>query len=372
MDKAVWEQSAVRREELRSQEERFLKQIAETRDLKMIELQSQRDSQREGRHENFRVQRWPLPVLPIDILERSKASGGASLNVILKIIEPSTATNRKPDPTSNLLEVVTSGNMLALRRVVSHFKGDVLFYPDSVKETRYSGDSLATTLWSCLRTEPVVLIEVYSPQPERIVLSISHWGNALDMNNAPVVIKPQVLNFATAGLDKDSKTKALAVGLSIIVTAMGDAYRTLNLHMPGEVKPLVFPSIMQESAGLGLSVDIWRPVMNSYLTMYDLIGQHSPLVASELAAQAALVSHSSKQTDFANLLLDKALALHPALPEGKKTSESNLKIVLLKHRGPARTPSELENALAIVRDWKIVDQAIGNNDVVEFVKQFGA
>jgi hypothetical protein len=353
-EKALLANVDLRRQEMRVREEHFLKQIAETRQLKMDEIEKMRLIRREEADYNEQIRRWPLRVLPIDILNRSKSLNGQSLNVILGIVDTNDAEFYKGEGKliGRTIDMINGSPMHTLRNAMGEFRSDIVFYHETLRGSRLSGDGFRSTLWSLLQTEPTVLIEVNVPASNRVLFYISYWGGIFEPDGtfaSPIAaFKPIALDLTLVPSEDDAQRQvALALGLSSVLVSLGDAYCTLQrphiMHTP------VFPALMRNAAAASLPEGVWKPMTKAYLSTYDGVASHSPMVASELAAKAALAAHDVSQTDFAAGLLDKALALYQQASPARRLSDEGILAALARQRGGRGKASELERAMRAIR-----------------------
>jgi hypothetical protein len=372
-DQAQRENVEIRRQELRAQEDRFLKQIAETRKLKMDELETMHRNHQEAQDRAEQLRRWPLRMLPMDVLQRSALLNGTALNMILAVVDCNDADFYKGagKNINNSIDAMNGYPLHALRDMMHKFSDDVILYNDTIKGSRLSGESLISTVWSMLKTDPTVLVEVNVLSPDRYIFYISHWGGAFDPEGrfvSPIKrLAPLSVDLSSVPPDAVAqRTLALALGLSSVLVSIGDAYRTLQ--RPHELPVPLFPSLMTNAASASLPDGVWKPMTKAYLATYDGVATHSPAIASELAAKASLVAHAENQRDFAEALLDKALQVHPVLRNATMPDDV-IKPILIRQRRQGREPSELENALRTLRGM-IVEKGGQNQGVEDRMRAF--
>jgi len=340
-DMATMEGVALRRQELEAQESRFLRGLAEARDLKLREFEARR-----GDIElQMELQRWPLGVLPAALLSRSRSYNGRALNVILKLVEPRDAGfyAEAAQSLGAAIGILDEGPLLSATRAVFAFGNDLTFYHEIRKNVSLSGEGLRTTLWSPLRTEPTVLIEVNIPRADRFVFSVSHWGGAFEPAAPLVALGPLTLDVASLPSDDGSRQVSLALTLSSLIVSLGDTSRAMR--RPHELHVPVFPTLMKNATSSGVPSDAWKPMMTAYLSSYDGIAAHSPRIASELAARAALAAQDADQPDFAATLLHKAIALYREATGARTESPEALLAHLIRERTRSDALSQLEQAL---------------------------
>jgi hypothetical protein len=365
------EELQLRREELAAQEQRFLLQIAEARKLKFDEIDRMREIRREEDDRRLQYQHWPLRgILPVDFLSASKARSGRALNVIITVLDTRDAEFYKKHGLVNaIIDLFHQQPAQAIRSVTPEFNGDLIAYFDILKSSRHSGDGLRATLWNLLQTEPTVLVEINVPTPYRLTFHVSHWGSAFEPNAPWVTCLPKDIDlpmFAdAANLTPDRIGQAVAqaeavlsIGLESLLVSLGDAYRTL--HRPHEILPPILPSFLQKTSS-ALSPHIVKPMYTAYTSAYDNVAMHSPLLASELSARAATAAHNAGQSDFANLLLTKSLALNPLIKGATELTGTHL-AGLRRLRYQGRSPLELEVALKLIRQVTLQETNTAKRD----------
>lgn len=348
------EELALRRQEIAAAEERFLHQIAAVRDLKLEEL-----TRLERMHINnityqHELQQWPLVgLLPSTFVKASASRSGRALNVIFAAVDTHDpdyydhAKNKLGGLVKEVFSLLHGKTGLALQAAKADFGGDMLLYLHVMKNARHSGDALRSTLWSQLHTEPTVLVEMNMVTADRLDFHVTHWGGAFQPDGAYVplqaqslIIPPSILNSSNTQWFRDLEA-ALVVGLPSLVVSLGDAYRTL--HRPhGEFTP-VLPVFLQRTAA-SLPPELLAALLPSYTATYDSVAAHSPMLAVELTAKAALAAREAQQPLFAEGLLQKALELFRTAVGKSMESETEIMAELARLRGEGR-PFELERAL---------------------------
>jgi hypothetical protein len=88
--------------------------------------------------------------------------------------------------------------------------------------------------------------------------------------------------------------------------------------------------------------------MNAYLDTYQRVALHSPIVAPDLAAKAALTALEAGQTNFAGMLLEKALDLFRKAADHPIESDEAIMAEIAQHRDGS-THTNLELALQTMR-----------------------
>ena len=292
----------------------------------------------------------------MDILQRSASQSGSALNIIFAIVDTNDENFYKTSGkhVNTAIEVINKYPLHSLREIMHGFSNDVILYTDILKNSRLSGESLTSTIWSMLKTDPTVLVEVNVLSPDHYVLYVSHWGGTFEPDGTFIspIRRLTPLNIDLRSIPPDSgaqRVVALTLALSSVLVSMGDAYRML--HRTHDLPKPIFPTLMTNTSSATLP-DVWKPMTKAYLSTYDSVAAHSPVIASELAAQAALAAHANNHADFASALLDKALQVHPLL-RGAPPDKDAIRPILLRQRMRGREPSELENAMIALRGLTI-------------------
>ena len=363
----------LRHQELEMRERHFLEQIANSREDLLLKLESQ--------HILLEYQklldRWPLALSPISILRESKRRSSYALNVIVTVVDTNDGDYYRGQGrgVNQTIDAISNGSLSIAEQATASFDNDMVCYRETLKSSRLTGDGLRTTLSVLLASEPTILIEVRVPDPNQVEFHICHWGLPFDTNPSYTRYKTQKVSLPPLPTSPETDTaeskrafdqrchllsqgRNITIGLALsgLIVSIGDAFRTLQ--RPHILPAPVFPSLMNDPtfgllpAGSPVPEAMWQPVLSTYLSTYDGVAGLNKLLASELAAKAALTAHQADQPGFANQLLDKAIQLNSKLAKLASAEEARIMAVLRWQRTNGQ-PSELEKALGAIRGWTV-------------------
>ncbi len=304
---------ALQRDRLRSEDERALAQLKNARDMQIQQIAANIHLQEYIRE----LDKWPLGVMALNILRRSDANNGNSLNVIVKLTQTSPEAAQSKAIASTR-ELVLEGADAGLRICESVFGTDLTLYDELHMPTQYGGQTLSSTLFGLLATVPTALVEVRLLGPMRFRISLTLWSWGLE--DTPVISAPSHFNFdlwdAWQRADssnpsemkklRDQAIAELSFAITSLVTQLGDSFHVLRRL--GVSSNLRLPTVMKLSSGAAVSSEqLWRQIFQNYAGLYDGVGKASPALAAEGLASMALTAYDSGQTQFAEMLLAKAL-----------------------------------------------------------------
>jgi hypothetical protein len=137
-------------------------------------------------------------------------------------------------------------------------------------------------------------------------VAISHWGQAFQEGGTLQVLDPFYIDLSAMAHDEGKAHLALTVTLSSAITSMADSFHLLR--RPHEFpEPAIF-RLMQYSRAKADIPDYWKTIVEPYRVALGYIAERAPLLASELAAKAALSAQRADQSAQAEQMLTDALA----------------------------------------------------------------
>jgi hypothetical protein len=359
----------LREQEFAMRENHFVRQMAEARNNLIIQLESQRANLED--QELFR--RWPLGVHAINILRESARRNSFALNVIVCIVDTNQSEFHRAtgQAISHTIDMLSNHSLSIAEQAAGAFDNDMLCYRDTLRNSRLVGDSLRVTLSTLLITEPTVLIELRIPHVNKVELHVSHWGMPSLTSKSFTRYKTQTIALspfpeslhsekntgseATQQYQQILMARSITVGLALaaIIVSIGDIFRALQ--RPHMFSAPVLPAMMQDptfglrAVGVEIPKTVWQPLTSMYISTYESVASINGVLASELAAKAALAAHGAQNCEFANQLLERALHFNTQL---SSPEEDRVMSILYRQRTHNK-PTELETALSIIRGWSI-------------------
>lgn len=391
--KAEKEQTDLRRQEVKLKEQElemrerhFLVQMEKTRENILLQL--------EGQQTNLEYQdelrRWPLSLSPISILRASKKRNSFSLNLIVCVVDTNDVEfYRGHGRTINqMIDALSNVALPIAEQVIAAFKNDMVCYRETLKTSRFVGDSLSTALSVLLQSEPTVLIQLRVLTEDRVGIDVSHWGMPHDTSPSFTRYDMQTINLPSLpvflGADDVGSRQTrerqyqqvslrrnvdVGVALAGLIVSIGDTFRTLQ--QPHTFPVPVLPSMMRDPTfgllpkGSQVPDAMWLPLIATYCSVYDVLAGINRSLASKLAAMAAYTAWEAKQPDFANKLLDKALEF-----AGISSADAVQVMSVLRRQRTNNRPLELEKALNLIRRWPIYEGG-SRQDLGELARQLG-
>jgi hypothetical protein len=335
-------------------------------DIKRMEMQINAD--REQQREGHRLQNWPLGISALAILDASQSTRGRALNVIVCVVPNQGEEDASITRMVDLL--LKQPCKVAASAAGKFIDSGIRFYSDRARTWIGEGDNLPATIYGLLKTEPTVLIEIRIPAPDQITFQTSCWGVGFDDtpdtvdpwvkgNRIPVDMVPlPSTESPDYTIHEEERKYQLALYLASMVVGMGDLFRTLQhgYRLPALVLPSMIsdPTFGERFLGIDQanpSFDWQYLITKYYLDAYDRVAELNKLIASELAAKAALSFHTADQNGTAELFLRKAIEITGIL------LNSNAFRRLLSRR------PELKRALSIVGlpEWESARNAREEN-----------
>ncbi len=345
---------ALQRERMQHEEERFEFQIQEGRQRLLIE-HSHRLELTELQHQ---LTRWPMEFMPADFIRRSGDTNGRALNVIVRQTDHrvNPAKNDTADPTLRLLKealLIAEDQMLTWyspQQNPSNSKdgrsNGVLFYPDYRVHKDKSIQGILAVLSNMVRTEPSILFDVSILDNHFYRVTVSHWGAAYDDTARAISSPPFIIDLSTVSTDQEKSKLLLSLALSSAVASMADTFHALRA--PHGLQEPALPRLMRIARTADVPATFWKPVTNAYRSGLRYVSDRAPMLASELAAGAALAAEHANQRHYSEVLLDDALLYYR---RGSHFEGDDLAIMsrLSGSRSRSAEPPRLEEALGSVR-----------------------
>lgn len=312
-DKAQIASIETQRLRLQSDEARFERQLEEARER----LLNEHRQRRELLEYQEQLKHWPHSVLPMDFINRSGEANGRSLNIILRQSDhrQSAAGGSNQDISVRILNRAIliaedqmidwySNQQLANNRVSDSVNG-VLFYPSYKLTAPEDIQSTTTTLSSLMRTEPTILLQIAVCGNLVYRLAISHWGEAFGDTSKAIALSPILINLSSLASDEQSAQRTLSMVLTTVIVSMADTFHLLR--RPHDLAVPAIYNLMKLSQSLDHAKVYWEPIVKTYRTGLKHVADHAPLLASELAANTALVAAKAGQTEQSVLFLQDAV-----------------------------------------------------------------
>lgn len=302
----------TQRQRLIDEESRFQRQMTESRERLLQELQHRRDMV----ELQEQLRRWQFNVLPSDFIRRSQLAGGGTLNIILRNSDHRRVGSSEPDlPAIILKEAILNAedrlttlyaaDRLFPSRSVSHVGNGVLLYADYRLGAELPVQAAVTTLSSLLASEPVVLVDIALRDQLRYRVTISHWGDAMGGDTHAVTQGPQTLDLSGLAKSAEQAASALSTSLLLLLVSLCDNFHLMrhNALRPTPALPEIVRDLKDTSA---LSTD-WGAVFNSYEHSIDAIGTRAPMMAIDMAAGLAIEVQRAGLGHAAAVIAQRAL-----------------------------------------------------------------
>lgn len=302
----------TQRQRLIDDESRFQRQMAESRERLLQELQHRRDMV----ELQEQLRRWQFNVLPSNFICRSQKAGGSVLNIILRVSDHRRVGSSEPDlPAIILKEAIINaedrlttlyaGDRLFPYRSASQASNGVLFYADYRLGAELPIQAAVTTLSGLLASEPVVLVDVALRDQLRYRVTISHWGDAMGGDALAVTQAPQTIDLSPLANSAEQAAAALSTSLLVLLISLCDNFHMMR-HAAAQPRPAL-PEIVRDLRETStLSAD-WGGVFTSYLHSIHAIGTRAPIMAIDMAAGLAVEVHRAGLGDAAAAMAQRAL-----------------------------------------------------------------
>lgn len=345
---------ANQRDRLVLEERRFETQMREARERMLIEHQQRLELAERA----AQLSRWPMEFLPADYIRRSGDSNGRSLNVIVRQSDHRRGPSADPANMESTARLLKDALFVAEDQMLKWYTGDrfgsrrggayngVLFYPDYRLHAAKDIQSIVSVLSSLTYTEPSVLIDI--AVLDRLVyrVTISHWGAACSDGPRAITLPPVVVNLSSLVNDETKARIALSVTMSSIVASIADTFHLLR--RPHELPVPAMFELISHGGNVEDPASYWKPISESYRTGLAHLAERSPLLASELSANAALAAHGAKQGPYADSFLENAVRYFRQIHH-KELSEFAVLKKLHALRTPCSEPFRLQVALESIR-----------------------
>ncbi len=309
-DKAQVVGIEVQRQRLAAEEARFIQSNADARQRILLDYE-----QRRGQAEfQKQLDSWPIRPLAVDFIRRSGEARGRAVNVIVRQTDH---RNTGPDDAAHAMSqrILRGALHQAERQILKWYTMDttqdvpsrngVFFYPGYALYPAGDIQSFATTLAGLVGTEPTLLIDIALCDDLKYRVAISHWGQAYQEGSTLQVLDPIDIDLSAMAHDEEQAHFALTITLSSAIMSMADSFHLLR--RPHEFpEPAIFRLMQFGRAKVDLP-DYWGTIVEPYRVALGYIAERAPLLASELAAKAALSAQRADQVDHAQHLLTDSL-----------------------------------------------------------------
>ena len=304
---------ALQRERMDREEERFEFQVQEGRQRLLIEHRHRLELT-EWQHQ---LARWPMEFMPADFIRRSGDANGRALNVIVRQTDHRAiqAQNDTADLTLRLLKealLIAEDQMLAWyspqqtpNDMISGRSNGVLFYPDYRVHKDKSIQGILAVLSNMVGTEPSILVDISILDRHFYRVTVSHWGEAYDDAGRAISLPPFIIDLSSVSADPQKSKFLLSLALSSAIASMADTFHVLRA--PHGLQQPALPRLMALGTAADVPATYWKPVTQAYQSGLRYVSDRAPLLASELAAGAALAADRANHRSYAETLLDDAL-----------------------------------------------------------------
>ena len=304
---------ALQRERMEREEARFEFQVQEGRKRLLLEHRHRLELT-EWQHQ---LTRWPMEFMPADFIRRSGDINGRALNVIVRQTDHRSTPlkNNTADTTLRLLKdalLIAEDQMLTWYSSQEDLKcfgasrgNGVLFYPDYRVHKDRSIQGIVAVLSNMIGTEPSILFDISILDHHFYRVTVSHWGEAYEESARAISLPPFIIDLSSLAADQQKSKFLLSLALSSAIASMADTFHVLRV--PHGLHQSALPRLMAMGTIADVPATYWKPVTHAFQSGLRHVSDRAPLLASELAAGAALAADNANHRGYAQALLDDAL-----------------------------------------------------------------
>lgn len=307
---------ALQRERMEREEERFEFQVQEGRQRLLVEHRHRLELT-EWQHQ---LARWPMEFMPADFIRRSGDANGRALNVIVRQTDHRSVVT-KGDTSDATLRLLKEALLIAEDQMLTWYSpqqnptdridarnNGVLFYPDYRVHKDKSIQGILAVLSNMVATEPSILFDISIIDHHFYRVTVSHWGEAYDDAARAISLPPFIIDLSSVAADPQKSKFLLSLALSSAIASMADTFHALRA--PHGLRQPALPKLMAMGTTANVPATYWKPVTHAYQSGLRHVSDRAPLLASELAADAALAAEHANHRSYAETLLNDALSYY--------------------------------------------------------------
>ena len=343
----------LRKIELEQKERHFFEQLAIQRKNQLDLAEVNFLYLREGQQLQHQLNQWPFKITPRAFLNASQARQGRMLNVVVALRKPrseasftSEVSGKSLSYLTPTIDLVRLGMGTVSETLHPRFKNTLRIYDETDQLMLGASESIRVNAWDMWKTEPTAFVYIEPANPVCYKIDISLWGLAFNAEDGVSITTTVTVDLKPYISNRETRAVALICILESIVTALGDSYRTT--HFPHLLPEPVLPLLIADAKKRGVPEATWTQAVEGYMTALESVMTHSPLLAAEIAAIAALQAHKVELAELSATLFAKAMVFYEK--SGQNEAPENLAQAHMIFRSEPLPVRERANILHDYRD----------------------